>query len=866
MITSRPPLPSYSDEEVSCFHPVFEYAANRALALVPGGVDIRVLHHESINGITVDFAFERKSTGKYILLAELKRTPSSTRGTRTRNQARSYYLEAKPLTETPYFLTSNLEITDLFRNDESRPVVSSQLIVGSPMRAGVLGSTSEEDFYYALENVIAESLKTALAGSGDYAEKFRHLHSALGASIGDASKWHQLLIPVAFEYIQSFAKKIPHLDSSIKTIGWRPTERYKNTPEKLIELGSRVDFAAIFKPPAPVAEDADAFSSQTLSDAYNAGKDGLTGDDLADLVNSLLSPTGPGIVETDDELAWLLAVIAKNALKGELNSTAVISDPAAGSGKLLTVASQVFKGLKPSQYWANEVNPLFAEALSLKLGLNHAASLTPTECPKVTISDIVILPKEDFEKVKVVFLNPPYISGVQNTVLKTQFARRISLISGRDSITNKGQIGLEAIFLELVWQLVPTGTVIAAILPHRYISGLSSEVVAFRRFLISQFGLTHVVSYPRDGLFEEVSKQTIIFAGVKGAESDREIKLVDVQIALENVNYAYLSSGLQSGDTSPARGIEVKQIAASDLLCDADDGWACYLGNRAKIQKWANNLFAGYKKLEKLGKNLRRGSSGNGGCADLSIFNSTDTVGKLISSFVPTTWLEPGINNADVVPKLLDVSTAPEMGLIPPLNAYKSGTSDFATMRNIIHAYQLKPVKVTKGQLKAQKTSDEIADALRRNQKLSPAYSVLIPRALRVEGKVGVTIVPAVVSTNFIIAEFSSEIEAKIVASWLFSVFGQIQMELNFSNQEGMRKLEKEPVGKIMYPDISLIPSATQTLLIDAFIADSPIKFKNPKSRSVDALWAQIVSPLDHVNVMNSAFDLFRGICEDRNP
>ena len=67
------------------------------------------------------------------------------------------------------------------------------------------------------------------------------------------------------------------------------------------------------------------------------------------------------------------------------------------------------------------------------------------------------------------------------------------------------------------------------------------------------------------------------------------------------------------------------------------------------------------------------------------------------------------------------------------------------------------------------------------------------------------------------------------------------------------------------YPDMSIIPNATQTLLIDAFIADDPLKFKNPKSRSVDALWAQVVSPSDHINVLNSAFDLFRGLCEDRN-
>ena len=871
MAIARPRLPSYSDDEVTRFHPAFEYAANQALSKVAGGGDIKVSHHRLINGITVDFAFERISTGKIILLAEIKRTPSDTQSTRTRNQARSYFLEAKPHTETPYYLTSNLEVIDLFRHDDARPQVSSQLIEGFPLVAGLFSTATENDFYNALENNIVQTLTLALTGKGGYAERFVSLQSRLSEAILNPDKWHQLFIPVAFEYIRGAAKKTPLLASQIKSIGWKPADGYKGSPIRLIELGAKVDFSQIFKPPAPVPGDVVVFDNQTITDAFEAGSVRITGDDLAELVNELLAPTGLGIVETDDELARLLSIISKDAYKGELEKDSVICDPAAGSGKLLTAATQIFTGLKPSQYWANEIHPLFAESLSLRLGLSHAASLSPTECPKVTIDDIANLIAVEFEKVKIVLLNPPFISGVQDTTLKIKLANRIRALTGKNSITNSGQIGLEAVFLELIWHLVSEETVITAIMPHRYISGLSSEVVAFRRFLISQLQLSHIVSYPRNGLFEKVTKQTIIFAGVKSKAAGRSIKVIDIQVSLENVNYTQLSSGLKAGSLSPTRGVEVEECPASSMLTSADSGWSAFVGNRAKTYKWSATLFSGYKKLENLGKGLRRGASGNNGCSDLSIFTMADSIGLIIGALVPSSWLIPAIKNSDVVPKVLNTSTAPEQApeqaLVPPPTAYEAGTVENSTLLNIITAYLGKAVRPSSGaQKKAIKSIAEVAHALRGNQKVFPSWYVIIPRALRVEGKVGVTLVPMIVSTNFIMAKFDTEQEAKLVASWLFSVFGQIQMELNFSNQEGMRKLEKKQIGKILYPDMSLIPLATQNQLISAYLADTPLQFKNPKQRAVDSLWAQIVSPTNHVDELLTAFDLFCGLCEDRNP
>lgn len=872
MALSRPNLPSYSDDEVKDFHPAFEYAANNALKLVTGGCDIKVVHHRLINGITVDFAFERKSTGKIILLAEIKRTASDTQSTRTRNQARTYFLEAKPHTEAPYYLTSNLEIIDLFKNDNARPQVSSQIIKGSPLQSGTLTgdlSTSDEnDFYTNLENNIAKALTHALSNIGDYEESFISLQVNLKDALLDPDKWHQLFMPVAFEYIRGASKKTKALESLIKSVGWKPADVYKGTPQKLIDLGEQVDFYQIFKDPAPLPNDSKSFHNKTIADAYNAGLNRVTGDDLAEIVNELLAPTGLGIVETDDELARLLSIVAKDIFIGEIGDDDVICDPAAGSGKLLIAASQIFTGLKSSQYWANEVNPLFAESLSLRLGLNHAASISPTEHPKVSIGNVANLSKDDFEKVMVLLLNPPFISGVKDTELKNKIANRIKAISGKNSITNNGQIGLEAVFLELVWHLIPDGTVITAIMPHSYTSRLSAEVVAFRRFLINQLKLTHIVTYPRNGLFEKVSKQTVIFAGIKDTNPERNIKIIDIQVPLTNIDYTLLSSGLKSGSLSPTRGVDVTELTAKSMLVNLE--WGAFIGNKAKTSELMGTLFVNFKKFDNLGAGLRRGTAGNNGCADLAIYSKSDIVGKLIGSVAPqSSWIKPGINNSKIFEKILDVATAPELALVPPAKAYQAGTAENLTLSQIIKLYISKEAKLAptaKPQKKNVKDISGVTKSLKSNQKLFQTYQVLIPRGSRKFGRIGVAITPIVISTNFVIAKFNSEQEAKLVASWLYSVFGQIQMELNCSNQEGMRKLEKEPISKIMYPDISLIPLATQNALIAAYIADDPLQFKSPKPRAVDTLWAQYIAASVHADVIVKTFNLFRGMCEDRNP
>ena len=56
-----------------------------------------------------------------------------------------------------------------------------------------------------------------------------------------------------------------------------------------------------------------------------------------------------------------------------------------------------------------------------------------------------------------------------------------------------------------------------ALLPRTHLTALGPAAIALRRFLLNDFGLSIVFNFPGTGLFENVTKDTVIVAGRKGA-------------------------------------------------------------------------------------------------------------------------------------------------------------------------------------------------------------------------------------------------------------------------------------------------------------------------------------------------------------
>lgn len=107
---------SYSDDEVKVFHSHFEQLIKDFMRA--NGLDQRydVLHHPpGVTGSIPDFVITEKTSGKWVFVIEMKRTPNTVRSIRTWDQARSYVMNNKAIhwsvSHKPFFLVTNLELS-----------------------------------------------------------------------------------------------------------------------------------------------------------------------------------------------------------------------------------------------------------------------------------------------------------------------------------------------------------------------------------------------------------------------------------------------------------------------------------------------------------------------------------------------------------------------------------------------------------------------------------------------------------------------------------------------------------------------------------------------------------------------------------
>ncbi|WP_227512921.1 N-6 DNA methylase, partial [Acinetobacter venetianus] len=699
------------------------------------------------------------------------------------------------------------------------------------------------------------------------------LQNNLESSVNDLQLWHKMLLPTCFEYIRGAATRVENLNKN----KWKPAQFYLATPTRLITLGKKIDFEHIFKEPAPNPNDNNFFSNTVLTETYNAGKALGRGDDIAELINEILVdyvPKKQGIVETDTELALLLSVIAKITLGRELERDESIIDPASGSGRLLTVLDHIsFKNILPSQIKAIEKEPLFSEALSLRLGLAFGESISPLNSPKVTITGIENIKKTHFDDVKVVLMNPPYISGIQSKLIKKVFSNRILAISGEKSVLDIGQAALEILFLELICHLVTDGTVISVIYPSNHLYRVSKEMTAFRNYLLDHFGLSYIVTYPRKGLFSSVVKSTVILSGVKGRKVDKvnlieiwksvnDVKLIDLYNNLFDMQTQY--GGNEDISNLNVDGVSLKEISASDLKNKSNSGWQGIIGDGVGKQydKFMKLYMSDFNNIDS--SDIIRGNFGNKGNNNLTVIDKTKS--NPILSKIPKNWLIPLLNRTKDMPRILTSSSTNDISFIPPDSAYEFGTKEALILDSIINEYLDGYVLKQSSQEKKKPDREHVITSLKSNSRSKYSNLILLPRGSRKQGQIGILESDEIlVSTNGLLINTNDPKHLKLMGAWLLSIFGQLQLEFNAIPQEGMRKLEANIVQKIRYPKFDGIQKDKADKLMALFETEDCLIFKDIQEREIDRLWAEIISPSDHLTVLEEAFELFQELIDQRN-
>lgn len=869
------PLPKYTDSEVRCFHPVVEDALIIAIQNL-GLQEYYEVEHEVRFGTTpADFVIKSKHSGKYHLIIEVKRTISDVVSTRYRYQAKSYIDEAGSQMEKKYYAITNLEQIDLFlaSNDPDRSSVLLQMLEGGPYEAGILENitTSLEETLFR-QNLVQNFEKMILLVKNDfstYAGMSSKLYELLSRSCTNSEEWHKSLMLCGYEWMRGVLISYHCLPSQL-----RNAISYKGNPRRLADKGKLIDFELLFSEPYPDTANPYYWDSSLLEEMNRLGKARSSGDELAIFAHEILFADRyhDGVVMTDLELSRILAAIAKRIHQEELHQEHIICDPAAGAGTLLTNIQNSFPAIQPKQIWANEKEDLLREPLSIRIGLAYVPILSPTNAPTITIENILNLDRSHFENVKIILINPPYLRRVDSMDLCANFSSRIEEISGEEAMTYSGQNGLEALFTELVYELVPNGTTICCILPKQYLQLKGNGGQSFREFLLNKFKVKLIANYPMEGLFDKVTKATAIYATKKEDTYYETIESLDITIPLFELNNI---SDFEDHNSTPY-GVEKNNINIETLEANIMNGWSIYFNANEEFNEvlfnWMNSSNINFHLLDSSATFQTRSTTmGRHGGIKLLFPFSNRGIREVLQNLIPPEWLSYGLNRAKKNKPYRTIENT-EYFLSPPDEAFNEGTNEHTLLVTIIETYNNIANMQTAGRQRVNmKTTGELITLLATEKELISDHPIVLPRNIRRDGQVYYFDLNGYISSNFIEIH-GSKLNKKVLASWLLSSFSQLNFEIVGVNREGTRKIEEINLQDIYIPDIEELSvhekerialhfeSLTQE---EAFI-DLYCPFD--RGSTVDDLWYEILWGESKENAKDDIIGYLSDIVQIRTP
>ena len=831
---------SYTDSETKKFHPICEDALKQAIVALGLSGTYKVKHHNPAGPITPDFVVENIRTGKYLCVVEVKKTPPAVQSTRNQIQAQSYVIQnqANGLNERPYYIITNLEKLISFRYNASKPSVRQQMIQPGLESVCDLSIDNEKTITNKLSSVFQRLLDNF---TNDQYKEFATLDDFLiymKSALPNSKQWKSRMAVLIYEYLRGVFSAVRKPDPKIN----KNVSKFKGDVQKICKEANKVDFDGIFSYSAANYLPNIKVRNGLLSDIYKYGYINVSGDAIADALYNMLSEGKEyeGEVATNVELATLVSTVAK-MVNGDLANGRIICDPAAGSGSLISSAITVF-GVSGSQIMANDINKRFIELLSLRLGLNYPNSIDPTSAPKVTAKDIVDFNPSDFANVEVLLLNPPFVAGINCVNRKKPFYNKIMTLTGTNAITEGGQHNLGAVFLELVCCLVPNGTTIACIFPKAHLAERGDEAVAFRQMLLDVFGLQCIFNYPSKGLFEKVKEETCILVGKK-ANSSKSVRVYSSDVPVADIDLHDLvqySGKYNSTDFDYITyDIEAREIDVAELSANVANGWRMVYREMTESIAFVKKNIIGNSKIESITKSAskyRKGQLAHGG-SDLLFFDSIST---LYDTYQSRVKLDEGMRSA-ICDDFIITNGASKF-----LNFNNVRTN----LRNqIINSYMAVARPAGKQQRAVKTASEWEKIARKEGNNQFPANSILVPTKIRRKGRVFVSTIPLYVSSNFAVFSYPTSIDAKVIASYMVTVFYQLECEVSFKAHAVVRKGELKDVVTTHVPVYSLLTKDEISEISSELPNVSFKDLKNPSITKMDEIWAEILFGKDGMTI-----------------
>lgn len=848
-----------TDKEVECFHPVCKEALEGALTQLDLYKNYEVQHHRHVGSIEMDLVVANRETNRILCVIEVKRTIAAVNSTRYQYQAMSYVQSLRDSElESRYYLLTNLESSCLFKFDSNRPNVYEQIIEPGFSLNHRFAEVSREQFVSDLTKQYADFISIIKNDSGHYLLSFKQFADEIHDKLDKDIEWKKALVALFYEYIRGSFTKINRKE--LRTIA-----QLSNRVDLICREGLKINFKDIFTLPELASKQRNVETSRMLlQQLFDLGKTYVDADELASVMHKVVSEEHKheGEVPTDADLATLMLWLVK-CFSGELNTDEKMMDPASGSGSLLCAAATVYEHIQPSQLIANDINSRLLQLLSLRIGLKFASTVEERNTAHIISKNIADLSATDFEHVKVIVMNPPYLAatGINCVSRKAELYRKIRLLKGCDPTTTSGQMPLEGPFVELVSTFAKEGTVIAAILPSTHLTTKGEASRAIRKMLLDDFGLQLIFNYPQERLFEGVAQNTSIVIGVKGSQSNSIRYLYSNEIVSE-IDASTISEILHSKFyieelSNINNQFEGCLMQKEKLEQTIGEGW--HIGNMTKqeAQNFVKTNIATSPLLAKLSdseyKDYFRGKIGNEGCIGLLYLKRNNPFLTKANRQLKG-HLSSGLNNA----KFGNVIIGEGESLFFNVD----GMTD-RQIRKIVDLYLAEADINDKKQRRNEKTPEEYVSTLKKESKrVSPANSVMLPRAIRSKGRIFVSDRPTFVSTNFVVIE-ADESRAMILASWFSTLFYQLECEAYCNNRAGARKMEEKDYETLHVP-VTLELSEEEKKRITSTPISEFINLRSPQVRDVDRVWAQILFGENAEEFIEKAKELIPILVADR--
>jgi BpuSI N-terminal domain/N-6 DNA Methylase len=641
----------YSDDEVSRFHAEFESAARVALD------DLRLperyvwTHHVRVQGETLipDFVLMERTSGRWIVAFELKRTRESVYSTRFQIQAKGYAdlnQDKFPLQRPKFFAISNLEVTQVFALHGGRPPRECRIEGGFFDSGRFLPGTAAAHRRKFIDDLKSMTQRWLSAVPVSYESvwpaillDFINRSAAIiptaqllliepttpnwslvrdyfGSDLPIDSARIFLLRCLMAEYLRGLLIRYEHPLAAALT----PVRETGESLARTIAGLRAIDFSVVFEAEAPdlYRTLADPAMRDHLRDYLQAiTAPGARIVDLAlgrvdypELIDDLISVLVPveiqdesGRIQTDPELAQLLATLV-------VDRPGQIIDPCCGDGALLSAGYDQLQRLGCSNEQALglivgiEADTIASRLAAVRLALKEPSTLRPDMSINIVRGDMFAATRL-LSGASFVLMNPPFKRYEAQDArpvppaLRAYYKAQIEGIDGT-AATLRRQPNLFAYYAEMVGRTIQIGATVGFILDNRWYH--NAYGTALRRFLLDKFEILGIVEYPHDSFFEtwSIATSLLIARRTDAPGRDHPVQFIRSKVDPRSADLSQITRAFHMQAAWPADW--TCQIKPQSELTDSV-GWRSYFSVQT-----AEDYLTGWPTLPELFATARRGS------------------------------------------------------------------------------------------------------------------------------------------------------------------------------------------------------------------------------------------------------------------